>query len=139
MERMLASLGELQGTAEHVALGRHLIAEVWSGDPQLLDDPLYLRESVEAACEAGNLTVLDILIHEFSPHGVTLIALLAESHLSIHTWPEHGYAAVDVFACDGDPDKALDVLTERLHAVQVDVSHMERGVLWTGVSLDTQQ
>jgi len=139
MERLLTSLGELQGTAEHVALGRHLIAEVWSGNPQLLDDPTYLRESVLAACEAGNLTVLDVLVHEFSPHGVTLVALLAESHLSIHTWPEHGYAAVDVFACDGDPEKALDVLTERLHAVHVEVAHMDRGILWTGAPFAPRQ
>ncbi len=132
MEKMLTSLGELQGAAEHIALGRHLIAEVWSGDPHLLDDPTYLRESVIEACEAGDLTVLDVLVHEFSPHGVTLVALLAESHLSIHTWPEHGYAAVDVFACDGDPDKALRVLAKRLKAVHLETMAVERGVLFTG-------
>ncbi len=132
MEKMMASLGELQGTAEHIALGRHLIAEVWSGDPRVLDDPTYLRESVIEACNAGNLTVLDVLVHEFSPHGVTLVALLAESHLSIHTWPEHGYAAVDVFACDGDPQKALDVLAERLKVAHIETYEVERGVLWKG-------
>ncbi len=132
MEKMMTSLGELQGTAEHIALGRHLIAEVWSGDPQVLDDPDYLRQSIMDACEAGELTVLDVLVHEFSPHGVTLVALLAESHISIHTWPEHGYAAVDVFACDGDPHKALEVLAERLKAVHMDTYDMERGVLWEG-------
>ncbi len=132
MEKMITSLGELQGTAEHIALGRHLIAEVWSGDPQVLDDPDYLRQSIMDACKAGELTVLDVLVHEFSPHGVTLVALLAESHISIHTWPEHGYAAVDVFACDGDPHKALDVLAERLKAVHMETYDMERGVLWEG-------
>ncbi len=132
MEKMMTSLGELQGTAEHIALGRHLIAEVWSGDPQVLDDPDYLRQSIMDACKAGELTVLDVLVHEFSPHGVTLVALLAESHISIHTWPEHGYAAVDVFACDGDPHKALEVLADRLKAVHMETYDMERGVLWEG-------
>lgn len=135
MEKTLTSLGELQGAAEHIALGRHLIAEVWSGEPHLLNDPIHLRKSVAEACEAGNLTVLDILVHEFSPHGVTLIALLAESHLSIHTWPEHGYAAVDIFACDGDPHTALDVLAEKLKAVHLDTMDVERGVLFTGEPL----
>jgi len=129
------SLGELQGTAEHVALGRHLIAEVWSGDPTLLNDPTYLRDSVVEAIRAGGLTLIEILAHEFSPHGVTLVALLAESHLSIHTWPEHGYAAVDVFSCDGDPETTLDVLTKRLRAVHVETYSVERGVLWKGDSL----
>ncbi len=136
MEKMLTSLGELRGTAEHIALGRHLIAEIWSGDPSLLDDPAYLRESVLAACRAGDLTVLDVLVHEFSPHGVTLVALLAESHISIHTWPEHGYAAVDVFACDGDPHAALDVLAQRLKVAHMETFEMDRGVLWKGPSLN---
>ncbi len=132
MEKVMTSLEELRGTAEHVALGRHLIAEVWSGDPRVLNDPAYLRQSVVDACKAGDLTVLDILVHEFSPHGVTLVALLAESHLSIHTWPEHGYAAVDVFSCDGDPKKALDVLADRLKAAHMETIEVERGVLWKG-------
>lgn len=135
MGKMMTSLGELQGTAEHIALGRHLIAEVWSGDPNLLNDPAYLRNSVMEAARAGDLTVLDVLVHEFSPHGVTLVALLAESHLSIHTWPEHGYAAVDVFSCDGDPEKALDVLVRRLGAAHVETYEVERGILWKGEAL----
>lgn len=132
MEKMLTSLGELRGTAEHIALGRHLIAEIWSGDPRVLDDPAYLRDSVLEACKAGDLTVLDVLVHEFSPHGVTLVALLAESHISIHTWPEHGYAAVDVFACDGDPHTALDVLARRLKVAHMETYDLERGLLWKG-------
>ncbi len=136
MEKMLTSLGELRGTAEHIALGRHLIAEIWSGDPSLLNDPGYLRESVLEACKAGDLTVLDVLVHEFSPHGVTLVALLAESHISVHTWPEHGYAAVDVFACDGDPHTALDVLAQRLKVAHMETFEVQRGVLWKGPDLN---
>ncbi len=135
MEKRLTSLGELQGTAEHIALGRHLIAEVWSGDSRVLDDPTYLRESVLIACEAGHLSVLDVLVHEFSPHGVTLVALLAESHLSVHTWPEHGYAAVDVFACSGNPEKALEVLAKQLKTAHMETTVMERGMHFTGGAL----
>ena len=132
MEKVVASLGDLRGTAERNALGRHLIAEIWTEHPHLLDDLEYLKNAVETACRAGNLTVVDVLAHKFAPHGATLIALLMESHISIHTWPEHGYAAVDVFACAGDPERALDVLAEQLRAHRMETMDMDRGLLPEG-------
>ncbi len=132
MEKVVASLGDLRGTAERHALGRHLIAEFWTEHPHLLDDLTYLRDAVEEACRAGNLTVIDVLAHKFAPHGATLVALLMESHISIHTWPEHGYAAVDVFACAGDPERALAVLAERLRAYRVETTSLDRGLLPAG-------
>ena len=132
MEKVVASLGELRGTAERNALGRHLIAEFWTEHPHLLDDLAYLKDAVEDACRAGNLTVVDVMAHKFAPHGATLVALLMESHLSIHTWPEHGYAAVDIFACAGDPKRALEVLAERLRTYHVETTDMERGLLPEG-------
>lgn len=132
MEKVVASLGDLRGTAERNALGRHLIAEIWTEHPHLLDNLEHLKDAVETACRAGNLTVVDVLAHKFAPHGATLIALLMESHLSIHTWPEHGYAAVDVFACAGDPKRALEVLAQQLGAHRVETVDLDRGLLPEG-------
>lgn len=129
MEKFVASLGDLRGTAERNALGRHLIAEIWTDYPHLLDDLEYLTQAVRDACDAGDLTVVDVMSHKFAPHGATLVALLMESHISIHTWPEHGYAAVDVFACDGDPARAMEVLAERLRARRMDTVDLDRGLL----------
>ncbi len=135
MEKFVASLGDLRGTAERHALGRHLIAEIWTDHPHLLDDLDYLTQAVHEACQAGDLAVVDVLSHKFAPHGATLVALLMESHISIHTWPEHGYAAVDVFVCDGDPERALTVLAERLQARRMDTVDLDRGLLPVGTAL----
>ncbi|HEY64116.1 MAG TPA: adenosylmethionine decarboxylase [Caldilineae bacterium] len=129
MEKVFASRGELLGTAERIVLGKHLIVELWTRDPHVLDDPTHLRESLLAAARRGGFTVVDVHFHEFSPHGVTGVVLLAESHMSIHTWPEYGYAAVDVFACSGDPWAAMAELKERLHAEHVEIRELDRGVL----------
>ena len=81
-----------------------------------LDDEVFLRSAITQAAERAGATLLNLITHQFQPQGVTGLALLAESHISIHTWPEAGYAAVDVFTC-GDhtmPEKACAVLSEEL-------------------------
>ncbi len=129
MEKVHAFLGERWGTAERIVLGKHLIVEAWTHDPQVLDDPAYVQESLLAAARRGNFSVVGVDVHEFSPHGVTGVVLLAESHMSIHTWPEYCYAALDIFTCGGDPWAALEELKERLHAERVDVRELDRGSL----------
>ncbi len=129
MEKMHASLGELLGTAERIVLGKHLIVELWTHNPQVLDDPAFLRDTLLAAARRGNLNVINIAMHEFAPHGVTGVVLLAESHLSIHTWPEHGYAAIDVFTCGGNPWAVIDELKERLDVQRIEVRELDRGIL----------
>lgn len=107
---------------------RHLLAELWGCPAALLDDQPFLEAALREACEACGCQVLSVHAHAFAPHGVTAIALLAESHASIHTWPEDGYAAVDVYTCgDGDPHAAHAVLQERLRASQVEVKVLTRG------------
>ncbi|MCB0331685.1 MAG: adenosylmethionine decarboxylase, partial [Bdellovibrionales bacterium] len=81
-----------------------------------------------SAAEEGNSTILSQQFHQFSPHGVTGVLLLAESHISIHTWPEHSLAAVDIFTC-GDsmlPEKIISSLRANLGAKEVQVRHIER-------------
>jgi len=109
IEKVHASLGELLGATERIVLGKHLIVELWSRSPELLNDVEHIRESMLAAAEG--------------------VMLLAESHLSIHTWPEYGYAAVDVFTCGGLPYKALEILSERLDAERTQIVELDRGVL----------
>ena len=99
-------------------VGKHCILELYDCDPSKLDDETFLRHTITTAAQRAGATLLNLITHRFEPQGVTGLALLAESHISIHTWPENGYAAVDVFTC-GDhtmPEKACEVLCEDLGA-----------------------
>jgi len=99
-------------------VGKHCILELYGCDGTKLDDELFLRATITAAAKRAGATLLNLITHRFEPQGVTGLALLAESHISIHTWPESGYAAVDVFTC-GDhtmPEKACAVLVDELLA-----------------------
>ena len=80
-------------------VGKHCILELYDCDPSKLDDEVFLRSAITQAAERAGATLLNLITHQFQPQGVTGLALLAESHISIHTWPEAGYAAVDVFTC----------------------------------------
>jgi len=99
-------------------VGRHCIYELQGGDATLLDDEDFIKESMRQAAEAANATLLHMVSHKFEPQGVTAIALLSESHISIHTWPEHGYAAIDAFTCGEhtNPEAACRSLRESLKA-----------------------
>ena len=112
-----------------VALGKHLIAELWVNSSHVLDDPDFVRESLLAACNKGGFSVIGIDIHEFSPRGVTGVVLLSESHMSIHTWPEYRFAAVDIFSCAGAAWEALEELKRRLDVERMEVRELDRGVL----------
>jgi S-adenosylmethionine decarboxylase len=99
-------------------VGKHCILELYDCDPGRLDDQAFLRDTITAAASEAGATLLNLITHRFQPQGVTGLALLAESHISIHTWPESGYAAVDVFTC-GDhtmPERACAVLAAELGA-----------------------
>jgi S-adenosylmethionine decarboxylase len=110
-------------------VGRHVIAELLGGNPNLLNDERYLRAALKEAAERAGGTVLDVTSHKFTPQGVTALALLSESHISIHTWPEHGYSAVDVFTCGShtNPQLACDFLKKSLECTGESVRTLERG------------
>jgi S-adenosylmethionine decarboxylase len=109
--------------------GRHCMIELWGCPAALLDDPAAVREAMLAAVAASGCTLLWECAHRFSPQGVTIVGLLAESHISIHTWPEHGYAAADVFTCGerGEPEAACPVLVKMLGATRFELRTIERG------------
>ncbi|MCK4659501.1 MAG: adenosylmethionine decarboxylase [Phycisphaerae bacterium] len=108
----------------------HCILELYGCPADLLNDALFVRETIEEASQQSLSTILKLTSHQFYPQGVTAIALLAESHLSIHTWPEHGYAAVDIFTCgeDARPQQACRYLVERLSARKHSLVVLPRGV-----------
>ena len=115
------------------ALGRHLLVELNDCDREVLNDLDLLRDAMlEAAIKSGAV-VLGDSFHRFSPQGVSGVVVIAESHLSVHTWPEYGYAAVDVFTCGCtvDPQKAADVLIERLGSKNHSLTEIKRGILVT--------
>ncbi len=110
-------------------LGRHLIAEYYGCDPVALDDVDGVRALMVAAAGAVGATVLHVTAHRYAPQGVTATVVIAESHLSIHTWPEHGYAAVDIFTCGGlDPRPGFAVVRDALGARQARVQVLLRGI-----------
>lgn len=109
--------------------GTHLIIDLWQATN--LDDLDVVSAALQDAAKAAGATVLKIDLHCFAPNrGITGVALLAESHISIHTWPEHAYAAVDVFMCgDAEPHKGIEVLRRAFRARILTVTEHRRGVM----------
>jgi len=106
--------------------GTHLIIEVVKGVG--LDDELRIQRAFRDCVEACGATLLHIHTHKFSPQGVSGVAVLAESHISVHTWPEIGYGAFDVFMCgDAQPWRAVEILRAAFNAREVRVSELLRG------------
>lgn len=110
-------------------VGIHAIAELTGCNKDLLDDEDFLKSLIERAAVAGGGSVLQTIGHSFEPQGVTAISLLAESHISIHTWPERAYAAVDVFTCgkDCNPELSVAVISKEIQAQQVALKQLPRG------------
>ncbi len=113
------------------ALGIHLIQELKQCDSNLLNDLNYVRDSMIQAAEVVGATIIDETFHQFSPVGVTGVVAIAESHLTIHTWPEYSYAAVDIFSCSEkfQPQKAALFLKDKFRAAESSTTELERGVL----------
>ena len=122
------------GTAE--ALGTHLLLELNECDSGLLDELDFIEAAmVDAAREAG-ANILGRSFHKFTPRGVTGIVAIAESHLAIHTWPEHGYAAVDIFTCGESfaPDRAAQLIIGSLKCRNPVTTTIRRGPVASGAA-----
>jgi S-adenosylmethionine decarboxylase proenzyme len=110
-------------------LGRHLLAELYGCDIALLDDLEAVSEHLRAAAAAVGVTVVGSAFHRYAPQGVSGVLLIAESHLSLHTWPEARYVAVDIFTCGGlDPRPAIRHLARAFAAEDVRMHEVVRGV-----------
>ena len=107
---------------------KHLLLELYNCDYEKLNDECFLRCILNRAAKLANATVLNLISNKFDPQGVTAIALLAESHISIHTWPESNYSAVDIFTCGQNmmPELASQYLIESLMAKEHSLRVIER-------------
>ena len=112
-------------------LGTHLLVELKDCNCDLLDDLGYIRASMLEAAEKTGATIIGESFHQFSPQGVTGVVAIAESHLCIHTWPEYGYAAVDIFTCGEGfkPREAAEMIVKHLESKDYSITEIERGVL----------
>ncbi|HSK41274.1 MAG TPA: adenosylmethionine decarboxylase [Arenibaculum sp.] len=112
--------------------GTHLIVDLWEAGR--LDDLDHVEKTLMSAVEASGATLLHIHLHYFTPNGgISGVAVLAESHISIHTWPERGYAALDIFMCgDAEPHKAIPVLEQAFDPGSVTVDEILRGEVANG-------
>ena len=112
-------------------LGRHILAEFFECDPNVLNSPeLVEKYMLQAALECG-ATVVNKCFHLFAPHGVSGVVIISESHLAIHTWPEYGYAAVDLFTCGEqcDPKVSYEFLKEKFNSKDAKYSQLNRGLM----------
>lgn len=106
-----------------------MLVEYHGADPAVLQDAERIRALLVEAAEAAGATVVQVVLHRFSPQGVSGVVLVEESHLSIHTWPETGYAAVDFYTCgDGDPEAAHQVLVAAFRPSRWEQMMVERGL-----------
>ena len=120
-----------------VNLGRHLLAEFYDCNSNILNNVQMIEQVMTEAAVACGATVVEKNFHLFNPYGVSGVVIISESHLAIHTWPEYGYAAVDLFTCGTscDPKIAYEYLQEKLHAGSAFYSELKRGLM----NLTTQQ
>ena len=112
------TLNTLNNEKKIVHQSQHLLLELYGCKYEKLNDESFLRCTLNNAAKLASATVLNLISNKFEPQGVTAIALLAESHLSIHTWPESNYSAVDIFTCGHNmkPNIASNYLIEALMA-----------------------
>ncbi len=110
-----------------VCAGAHLIIDLY--DAERLDDIDHISDTLVACVDAAGATLLHMHLHPFEPNGgISGVAVLAESHISIHSWPERGYAALDVFMCgDAQPELCVDILRKAFKPQRIAVQELLRG------------
>lgn len=113
------------------SLGKHLIVELYGCSSELLNNLVQVEKILIEAVELSNATIVQPVFHHFSPHGISGVVVIAESHFSIHTWPEYGYCALDIFTCGEqiDADASLRYLKKQFQASNMSVMEIKRGTL----------
>jgi len=112
-------------------LGRHILVEFYNCDKDVLNNYDLIEEYMNEAAIKANATIVQSVFHLFNPWGVSGAVVIQESHLTIHTWPEYGYAAVDLFTCgdDVDPWVAFEYLKDKIKAEKYETTEVDRGVI----------
>ncbi|MEF9437281.1 MAG: adenosylmethionine decarboxylase [Candidatus Mariimomonas ferrooxydans] len=113
------------------ALGAHLLIELRECNAKILSNLKEVKDVLISAAEAAEATIIEVAFHEFSPFGISGMVIIAESHLSIHTWPEYKYAAVDIFTCGNiiKPEKAVAFLIKKFQSKNPSVVELKRGII----------
>ena len=113
------------------SLGRHLLTEFYGCDRETLNDPNRIKKIMEEAAITSGASIVQSVFHLFNPHGISGVVVIAESHLAIHTWPEYGYSAVDIFTCgeEVDPWRTYHYLKEKLRAASTSTVEILRGTI----------
>lgn len=113
-----------------LALGRHVLLELFECNDKKLNDVGFVKKRLEEAAKRACCTIVKSVFHEFNPFGLSGVVIIAESHFAIHTWPEYGYAAVDMFTCGKDmkPEVATVYLVEEFEAERNTILEISRGV-----------
>lgn len=118
-----------QKTEAGIKVGTHIIVDAWGCPDDLLNSVDAISLITREAVRVSGGTLVDFCVHHFSPHGVTATATLAESHLAIHTWPEHGYLGMDLFFCGaGTPDWAVTYVILTSEASKSEIRKVDRGL-----------
>lgn len=113
------------------ALGRQLLVEYYNCDRRILTDVGSIEDILIGAAKTARAHIVDVVFHTFNPHGVSGVVVIQESHLAIHTWPEHGLASVDIYTC-GDsvnPWHCYKYILKHLKAKNSTAMEMKRGIL----------
>lgn len=118
-------------------LGNHLIVEMYDCDPAIINDVELVESAMKQAVKISGARMVQSVVHRFNPHGVSGVIVIEESHFSVHTWPEYGYCALDIFTCGTEVDyySALDSLKEAFQSNHISVSEIKRGLIDLPVKL----
>ncbi len=115
---------------EHSTLGEHYIVEASGCNPEVIGDIQKVQKILVEAAERARVTIWTISFHRFPPNGVSGVIVIAESHISIHTWPEVGYAAIDIYTCGDNalPEEAVNYAIKGFGATHVHITEITRGI-----------
>lgn len=112
-----------------MSVGRHAIIDVYECKIDKIDDLKFIKDMLVESAKEANLHIVDQIFHKFSPIGISGVLILAESHLTIHTWPEYNFAAIDVFTCGTkfDPKEVCEIIAKRLKSSKYEIKEIKRG------------
>lgn len=116
---------------EELSLGKHILIEYYGCDAEVLNDRGRIRDLLVEAAQRSRATIVTDVFHQFSPHGVSGVVVIAESHVAIHTWPEHRCASVDIFSCSDtmSPSVIREFLGEQFKAQEISSVELKRGLI----------
>jgi S-adenosylmethionine decarboxylase len=111
------------------SLGNHLIVELYECHREFINDARAVEDALVKAVDISGAKMVQSVVHEFNPHGISGVVVIEESHFSVHTWPEYGYCALDIFTCGDEIDyySALHYLKQEFKAKNFSVTEMKRG------------